>query len=83
MSGVWGVLVGVGRARAGEMKLSSPGLTTIPARAPIARENRWSMNVRSGLMSRMRMPCMQSLRIMSSRSIPARVVSSGMHSPDA
>ena len=77
-------LAAAGRAgRAGAMKLSSPGLTTIPARAAIARENRWSMNVRSGLMSRTRIPCMQSLSIMSSRSSPARVAISGMHSPDA
>ena len=54
-----------------------------PARARIARENRWSMKVRSGLMSRTKSPCMQSLRIMSSRSSPARVAISGMHNPDA
>ena len=41
------------------------------------------MKVRSGLMSRTMIPCMQSLSIMSTRSSPASVVISGMHSPDA
>ena len=55
----------------------------IPARAWIWRENRWSMKVRRGLMSRKMIPYMQSFSIMSSRSRPARAAISGMHSPDA
>ena len=55
----------------------------IPARAWICRANRWSMNVRCGLMSRKMIPYMQSLSIMSSRSSPASAAISGMHSPEA
>ena len=55
----------------------------IPARAWIWRENRWSMKVRRGLMSRKMIPYMQSLSIMSSRSSPASAAISGMHSPEA
>ena len=55
----------------------------IPARAWICRENRWSMKVRRGLMSRKMIPYMQSFSIMSSRSSPASAAISGMHSPEA
>ena len=53
------------------------------ARAWICRLKRWSTNVRTGLMSRKRMPYIESLSIMSSRSSPARTAISGMHSPEA
>jgi hypothetical protein len=53
----------------------------IPARACTCRENRWSTNVRIGLMSRNRIPYIESLSIMSSRSSPAITAISGMHRP--
>jgi hypothetical protein len=55
----------------------------IPARACTCRENRWSMKVRRGLMSRKMIPYMQSLSIMSRRSSPASAAISGMHRPEA
>ena len=55
----------------------------IPARAWTWRLNRWSTKVRIGLMSRKRMPYIESLSIMSSRSMPASAAISGMHSPEA
>ena len=55
----------------------------IPARAWIWRLNRWSTKVRIGLMSRKRIPYIESLSIMSSRSSPASVAISGMHRPEA
>ena len=56
---------------------------TMPARAWTWRENRWSMNVRTGLMSRKMIPYMQSFSIMSRRSSPASAAISGMHRPEA
>ena len=55
----------------------------IPARAWICRLNRWSTKVRIGLMSRNRIPYMESFSIMSSRCSPASVAISGMQSPEA
>jgi hypothetical protein len=63
--------------------MTSPVLMMIPARAWICRENRWSTKVRIGLMSRNRIPYIESLSIMSSRCNPASVAISGMHRPDA
>ncbi len=55
----------------------------IPARACTWRLNRWSTKVRTGLMSRNRIPYIESLSIMSRRSMPASAAISGMHSPEA
>ena len=55
----------------------------MPALAWICRENRWSISVRRGLMSRKMMPYIESFSIMSSRSKPASEAISGMHRPEA
>ena len=55
----------------------------IPARAWICRLKRWSTKVRNGLMSRNKIPYIESLSIMSRRSSPARAAISGMHKPEA
>ena len=55
----------------------------MPARAWIWRLKRWSTKVRIGLMSRNKIPYIESLSIMSRRSMPASAAISGMHSPEA
>jgi len=55
----------------------------IPAWAWIWRAKRWSVNVRSGLMSRERIPYIESFEHHSRRSRPASAAISGMHSPEA
>ncbi len=55
----------------------------IPARPLIMRLTYWSQNVRSGLMSRKRIPYIESFSIMSSRSSAPHAAISGMHRPEA
>ncbi len=63
--------------------MSSPVLMITPARPLIIRLTYWSQNVRCGLMSRNRIPYIESFSIMSSRSSAPQAAISGMHRPEA
>jgi hypothetical protein len=54
----------------------------MPAKPLTMREKNWSMKVRCMLMSRKMMPYIESLSIMSSRSIAPIAAISGMHRPE-